>query len=400
MKKLLLLLSLITAFTFISSAQGYQPEDLVKFKQDTISRYFISKIKSNQVYIPMDFNSADIKDLTAYREIKDYSILKVELVYTAYQKSEYFDQPKLNIDRLTNLQEQAPELFSSSLTKWKFIAQTECETEEDARKLFHGFVISYRPEPAIPFTADMGKSMSDKVNLYVKLVADVADRKPGAREKLNNSFPELRDSAVLSVMNRKQGWKDMPVVCDVTGSMSPYLLQTMVWFKLHAKTAGDCSYTFFNDGDNTPDDKKIIGNTGGVYFGRVAKYDSVENLMLRAMFAGSGGDAPENNIEALIRTQEKMPACKEIIMIADNYANVKDIAFLEKVNKPVHIILCGVMGGINVDYLNIARATGGSVHTIEKDIEDLAKVNEGEIFVIKGQKFKLEKGRFKLVYES
>lgn len=401
MKKLLLLfIPPLLLLAVAVNAQSYEPDDLVKFKQDTMSRYFISKIKSNQVYIPMDFNSADIKDLTAYREIKDYSILKVELVYTAYQKSEYFNQPQLNIDRLNNLKEQAPELFASSLTKWKFIAQTECETEEDARKLFHGFVISYRPEPAIPFSADMGKSFSDKVNLYVKLVADVADKKPGAREKLNNSFPELRDSAVLSVMNRKQGWKDMPVVCDVTGSMTPYMLQTMIWFKLHSKAAGDCSYTFFNDGDNTPDDKKIVGNTGGVYFGKTAKYDSVEHLLLKAMYAGNGGDAPENNIEALIRTQEQLPGSKEIIMIADNYANVKDIAFLEKVTKPIHIILCGANTGINVDYLNIARATGGSVHTIEKDIEDLAKINEGEVFTIKGQKFKLEKGRFKLVFES
>jgi hypothetical protein len=101
----------------------------------------------------------------------------------------------------------------------------------------------------------------------------------------------------------------------------------------------------------------------------------------------------------LIKTQERAPECKEIIMIADNFANVKDISLLEKVKKPVHIILCGARVGVNLDYLNIARATGGSVHTIEQDLEDLAKLNEGETITIKGQKFKIEKGKFKLVYE-
>jgi hypothetical protein len=398
MKNLLLLLTLTLGVVYLAVAQSYEPEDLVKFKQDTTSRYFVSKLKPNQVYIPMDFNSANIKDLSAYREIKDYSILKVELVYTSYSKSDYFDQPKLNIDRLNTLKAQAPELFASSLTRWKFITQTDCHNEAEARQLFHGFVISYRPEKLVPFSADMGKSFSDRVNLYVKLVADVAEKVPGAGERLKSNFADIQDSTILTVLNRKKGWKNMPIVCDVTGSMTPYMLQTMIWLKLNSKAAGTAAYTFFNDGDMTADADKVIGNTGGVYLGRAIVYDSIEALMLKAMYAGSGGDAPENNIEALIKTQGKLPGCKEIIMIADNYANVKDLAFLSKVRKPVHIILCGSSAGVNVDYLNIARATGGSVHTMESDLENLARLNEGEYVTIKGQKFKIEKGVFKLVY--
>ena len=399
MKTTLAVIALLLVFALGSRAQSYLPEDLAKFKQDTVGRYYVSKIKSNQVYIPMDFNSATIKDMSAWNEVKWYSVLKVELVYTSFSKSEYFDQPKLNIDRLKALLAQAPEVFASSLTKWKFIAQTDCHTEEEARYLFHGFVISYRPEVTTPFTFDMGNGLSEKADRYVKLVADIAAKRPGARDLLNKEFPELQDSVVLTVMNRKKDWKNMPVVCDVTGSMSPYMLQTMIWFKLNCKTAGVTNYTFFNDGDMTPDDLKVIGATGGVYYGRSAKYDSLEKLMITAMTHGFGGDAPENNIEALIKTQERAPECKEIIMIADNFANVKDISLLEKVKKPVHIILCGARVGVNLDYLNIARATGGSVHTIEQDLEDLAKLNEGETITIKGQKFKIEKGKFKLVYE-
>lgn len=399
MKKLLSAIALLLTFIPAIIAQSYQPEDLVKFKQDTMGHYFVSKIKSNQVYIPMDFNSVEVKDMSAYREIKANSILKVELVYTAYSKSEYFNQPKLNIDRLKMLKANAPELFASSLTKWKFIAQTECRTEEEARQLFHGFVVTYRPEAVVAFNPEMAKSFSDRVDHYVKLVADIANKVPTAKAQLAKDFADLNDSIVLTVMNRKKEWKGLPIVCDVTGSMSPYMLQTMIWFKLNCKAAGTTSYTFFNDGDDKMDTEKEIGNTGGVYYGRSANYDTLEQLMQKARCAGSGGDAPENNIEALIKTQEQLPGCKEIIMIADNYANVKDLSFLSKVTKPVHIILCGSTLGVNVDYLNIALATGGSVHTIESDIENLVKLNEAETITLKGQKFRIDKGVFKLVYE-
>src|ERR1043165_585750 len=109
MKTTLAVIALLLVFALGSRAQSYLPEDLAKFKQDTVGRYYVSKIKSNQVYIPMDFNSATIKDMSAWNEVKWYSVLKVELVYTSFSKSEYFDQPKLNIDRLKALLAQAPE---------------------------------------------------------------------------------------------------------------------------------------------------------------------------------------------------------------------------------------------------------------------------------------------------
>lgn len=410
MKKMITACLLLVS-TYFLSAQVVTPDELVRFKQDTTSRYYVSKIKTNQVYIPMDFNSAEMKDLSAWREIKYNTILKVELVYTAYRKSDYFDQPKLNIERLNALRKNAPEAFNSTLTKWKFIAQTDCKTEDEAKNLFHGFVITYRPELAAPLSSDQYDLIHCTVEKYTnpdysKLIKSAAygKTKPDLADApkppiCGENVMELRDTAVLSVLNRKTDWKNFAIVCDVTGSMTPYMAQTLIWLKLNAKATKVSSYTFFNDGDGKMDAEKKVGETGGVYAQKTMVYDTIENFLFATMRKGSGGDAPENNLEAVIKTLEKFPDTKEIVMIADNPANVKDIELLYKIRKPIRIVLCGTGYGINADYLNIARMTGGSVHTIEKDIEDLVKINEGEYFEFKGQKFKLQYGKFKPVYE-
>lgn len=403
MKKIQLLLLLLSLYLG-SMAQAFTTEDLLKFKQDTIGRVYISKLKTNQVYIPLDFNSAAIKDMSAYREVKDYSILKVELVYSGYQKADVFSQPALNTERLNELQKAAPELFEGSLTQWKFIAQTECKTEDEARALFHGFIVTYRREVPIAANPDQFKSLKHTVEKYVNPNYDKMVKKAsleGKRDLADVAPPplmNLQDSTVLAVLNRNKDWKNTPIVCDVTGSMYPYMAQTLIWFKLNCKATNAKAYTFFNDGDSKMDDKKVIGRTGGVYTGNMALYDSVESLMFKAMSMGGGGDCPENNIEALLKTIKENPSCKEVVMIADNYANVKDITLLSQVKVPVRIVLCGSGAGINLQYLNIARATGGSVHTMEKDITDLVKMAEGEEFVFKGQRFRIVDGVFKQIY--
>ncbi len=83
-------------------------------------------------------------------------------------------------------------------------------------------------------------------------------------------------------------------------------------------------------------------------------------------------------------------------MIADNYAPVKDLELLLKFKFPVKIILCGVSSYINSDYLDIARHTGGSIHTMESDIENLMLLKEGESITINKMKYKISGGKFVL----
>jgi hypothetical protein len=81
--------------------------------------------------------------------------------------------------------------------------------------------------------------------------------------------------------------------------------------------------------------------------------------MIKVMQRGFGGDIPENNLEAIIAGIKKFPNTKEIIMIADNFAAVRDMVMLEKIKTPVKVILCGVYDlRYNCDYLNIAKQIG------------------------------------------
>lgn len=208
----------------------------------------------------------------------------------------------------------------------------------------------------------------------------------------------LGKSTIGKVMERHPEWKDMMVVTDVTGSMYPYIGQTMLWLKLNYKLNKTAQYVFFNDGDNKLDSRKVTGSVGGVYPIKSESFSVVLKTALKSMRNGGGGDAPENNVEATIKGLKTCSTCGDIIMIADNWATPRDMSLYKQVGRPVKIILCGTQGfGINPDYLNLARKLKGSVHTIEKDLENLADLNEGESVEINGRTYKIEGGKFILV---
>ncbi len=207
------------------------------------------------------------------------------------------------------------------------------------------------------------------------------------------------DTTVSEVFKRHK-WKSAMVIADVTGSMYPYSGQLLLWLKLVMNDNQRRSFVFFNDGDAKMDEEKVIGNTGGIYQITTSKCDDVEKKIMEAMTNGGGGDAPENNIEALIAAQKLCSSCDSVIMIADNWAPVKDISLLSSITKPVKIVLCGVYGSINTDYLNLARKTKGSLHLIERDIYELTKMKEGDTIEISEKKYKIIDGEFKEIKKT
>jgi hypothetical protein len=110
---------------------------------------------------------------------------------------------------------------------------------------------------------------------------------------------------------------------------------------------------------------------------------------------GNGGNVPENDIEALMKSSVACINCRDIILIADNAAAVSDMSLLSQLHQPVHIILCGVRDAINPDYLNIAWRSGGSVHIAEEDIL-LNTIKEGETITARGRRYKIVNGKFKM----
>jgi hypothetical protein len=215
-----------------------------------------------------------------------------------------------------------------------------------------------------------------------------------------NSETDLRpnndtlSNIVYNVLKRNK-WKKQLVVADLTGSMYPFAQQISTWLKLHfTNDSLRQSFVFFNDGDNKRDEDKKVGVTGGVYFCTATNVDQLVAAMNLTIRNGQGGDAPENVIEAILYGLRKTKNVENVILIADNWAKVRDINLLPKVKVPVRVLLCGVTEGMEIhpDYLNIAYKTKGSIHTIEQDITDLIQQTSGKKFTINGVDYIIKNG--------
>jgi hypothetical protein len=323
-------------------------------------RYEFTRIGIDQTYILMPYGSPEILNPKAINILKDKRVTQVDLVYTAHPRPQTFEI--LNKQRLAALYSIAPEIFSSPSVKWTFVRQTDCSSYEEAIGMFHGFAITYAT----------GKFLSERKSEINTIDEVISGKKP----------PE--DSTVLNVFERNKDWKNMLVVTDFTGSMTPYTVQLLLWHKLNFRTNKAKHFVFFNDGDSKPDFEKEIGKTGGIYHIDTKDFKKVLNTAYKTISNGNGGDTEENDLEAILAGMDSCKDCTDIILIADNNSDMRDFKLFVELKIPVKIIVCGTKNGINPDYLTLARKTGGSVHTIEEDIKNLTKYNEGETVIIMG----------------
>ena len=224
-------------------------------------------------------------------------------------------------------------------------------------------------------------------------------RSTDAETNLQPNIADTLNNVVFSVLKRNKQWNNKLIVVDLTGSMYPYGQQVSTWLKLNFQrdTTGQ-NVVFFNDGDRKSDDEKKIGATGGIYHCRAKTVDELIATMELTIKKGQGGDAPENVLESIIFGLNKSGRVDDVILIADNWAKVRDIKMLPRIKVPVRVILCGVVEGMEIteDYLNIAYKTKGSVHTIEQDITDLMKQSSNKKFNINGVDYIIKNGRVKV----
>lgn len=342
-----------------------------------VSRYIPEWIEDGRfckLYLKVAFADSKILYSDKVIQLKNAIIKSVDLVYTGYPADS--DLSALNARRIKELHGVCPEAFENSFTTWRIVRQTDCSSEKEARKLYHGFVIVYQP----------AYSAEAATKEYSFLKAAWHNRKA------------LKDTSLLSVFRRNK-WRDMTVVTDMTGSMSPYISQVLLWYHLTLATKRIKEFVFFNDGDRKEDHLKVTGNTGGIYYCNSGDKEKVFQTAATCMKNGYGGDIQENNIEALLYATKKNPKQKELILIADNWSPMRDYELLHEVEVPVRIVICGLQSGegLNTQYLDLARATGGSVHTVEMDIDHLSELAEGKTITILKKKYKVKNGKFILV---
>jgi len=203
----------------------------------------------------------------------------------------------------------------------------------------------------------------------------------------------FRHTNEYRLLTTKEWPGKIAVVADVTASMTPYNTQVMLWLKFAKKPLENGRFIFFNDGNNSPDALKSIGNSGGLHIAESNNFDSVYQTMRRAIAAGQGGDIPENNIEAILAAQKKWTDIDSFLMIADNRAPVKDLINLKNVKKPVNIILCGWVDymAINDSYIQIAAKTKGKIYTSAGIFDDFTKLKSNESIEFNGEEYMYSK---------
>lgn len=398
--------------------------------------------------------------LKAFKTIKRNAVIKIDFVYTQFHVSDSFSQRNLNEKRLVALRKFLPEIFENNVIEWNLINQTGCNSEDICKTWFHGFVFHLKNKTTPLTPEDAKRETEQEISFIEGIIKDAELNDTSIRKSFTvskrfwsyvkeptgkylphlglwralgikyksagyfNRTPEMRmkkiksdsisikeypgyigwfncfnyqltDSVIFKSFNRFTNLHRAVVVEDVTGSMYPYTLQTLVWRRMNIDIKGFDRFVFFNDGDARPDGP--IGKSGGYYAVQSDSVKEIEKMLFKAMRGGGGGAAPENDLEALLYANSKFKEADYFILVADNYAAVRDLSLLSKLSKPTKIIICGSLNGnVLIDYIKIALQTGGSICTIEDEINFAGKKEFSEFSVGK-QKFIVTNGKLELI---
>lgn len=414
----------VFAFGFISAQKAFDEKWLQspeKSGQEILSVFEIEDIPIldtsdyighvilvNQ-YRDFHLTNADIEELTFYNDLPE----SVTLVYTKYPlvNGQYKEFYTLLANRLQALFSVIPELNDASI-QWKIIRQTQCNNEQQARSMFHGFIIYFDTEEIVATDSLVSFAFDEDYSAFFDIPSDIQqtldtlsqeeqkvvvegflrvniEKKQHIPAKATptfiSSFKKFNygnDSTVIKVMDRnKELWDSVLIVVDWTGSMYPYGSQIVDWHNRYYEDSPISYFAVFNDGDNKWE--KEIGSTGGIYLVKSDNVDAVIETFYLVGSRGNGGDGPENDIEAILEGMNAYSDFKDIVLIADNSC-IRDIELLRNVDQPVHVIICGYdpAWGINDEYVQVAVATGGSIHTIDEDITSIEKVAKEGYFSI------------------
>lgn len=250
----------------------------------------------------------------------------------------------------------------------------------------------------MPFLYSYNKMNKEERAKLIKIKVEKTKRQLAENPKY---FEEQQQTICATMYRMKEDklWQNKLIVTDLTGSMTPYMNQVFVWHTLNAVNDENNQYLFFNDGRSRHYNLRRVRGGGGLFFTNQTELENIYAVMKQTMRNGNGGDAPENDIEALLGAIEMGKEFGSLILIADNLSPIKDKRLMNELIKteiPVKIILAGARtgGSIHEDYLELAYKTGGTLHTLTEDIKSLYKMKSGEIVKIGSDTYRLSRGRF------
>ena len=355
------------------------PIDSTQVTYRKVPEYLLQKDDVHLV-LYMDYADHKIQNPLDWLSVsKSKRIYEVDIIFSEYPKRKqdwitHYDT--LLRRRITELQELIPKLKTSSAVQWNIISQTACESEDDAKQMFHGVVLKLSPY------------VSRRTKKTLLKVKKVIDGRIG-----------FRDSIFFNTVQRNPNWKNMLVVSDWTSSMYSYGAQVIRWHRNHFKNKKIRHFVFFNDGNHLADTLKVLGKTGGIYAVEAENIGKLMKTLKNVVQNGAGGDVPENDVEALLFGVSQYEDFDQLILIADNNSAVRDVALVDKIQQPVRVLLCALdkTNVVHPDYFTIARQTRGSLHTRKTDIWDLWKIQEGQVITIDGFDYQFKDNQFQLM---
>lgn len=420
-------ISLLILVCFVSSLFANQLEQLSKIEAKEVPTIKLNELKPNQLAISMPFAKELILNPEQKKALVEKAIIKIELIYTKFRTSSQFNQQELNYNRLVELKKFLPNLFENPLWGFDLVSQTNGNSQAECNTMFHGFIITFRPnsspitlaleteyinkvvaqlvkqtkKDSIPdqLTYDLKTRWDDKIGYVHDTIWKINEEEQIPPPDFFYDQSLYKDSTVINAFNRNKSWKNFIVVTDVTGSMSPYIAQVFVWLKQQVENNNAKYFVFFNDGDSKESRQKKPLKTEGIYGCANKGLEAVMQKAALCMKKGSGGgEGLENDVEAILFGLKEFSEADEVILVADNFESMRDYKFLSEVKKPVRIIVCGALNRINIEYLDLARSTNGSVHTIKSDVLNLNTIKKNQTITIDGKSYLFYNDRFNFVY--
>lgn len=341
-------------------------KELEKSFKIIVTKKVNTKVLKSTVALENGYAQYEILNAEPWYQVKEtVKATEVSLVFSKYPKDFNFWQTnyyELLANRLKTLFDIDPELNDMSV-KFNMVLETDCETEEQAKQLYHGFLIKYDKLSKKELKEREAKRQAEAADGKV----DYSSVKRRVDRYMKNAGGML-DSSVYKAFSRNLKWRDALVVVDWTSSMYQYSAQSLAWHLDYVDTSGISYFAFFNDGDAKWEYEKKVGETGGIYFAKSDNMGKVVRVFNTAMRKGLGGEMPENDVEAMMKAIEQYDQFKELVLVADN-SMMRDFDLWDQIKHPVHVILADADWTVNPQYINLAYLTGGSFHTGTQDID-------------------------------
>lgn len=348
-----------------------------KFVLKEVTEYRKNK-NEKSIFLQNGYASSELKNTNGWPlKAKSYIVKSIRIIFSNYPKNKlvwntnYYELISKRLQSIFVIDEK----LNDHQIVFELILQNKCETEEEAKKLFHGIEIVYE-------LIDENKKQiesKDDFDLFYDSLMNTKVEIDKAELFLKRSLKK-NDTIVLKSLKEYNESDSILIVIDCTGSMAPFYSQVSYWASRNFNPTH--YYVLFHDKDI-----EGKGDTARYIHGRVSSSDELIKMMKTATRArGVNREKEENDFGSIIKGVKQFFNCKKVILVCDNSSCVRDYNLLRFINKPVDVIPCGGDHCVNTHYMNLAYYTKGTLFW--KSIKyDIAKTKNNETIEVDGTKY-------------